>query len=246
MNKVIRLKAEDLRKKIIFALDVEPHEVENWVRLLKNHIGLFKVGGQLFTREGPSVVSTIKKQGGSVFLDLKYHDIPSTVAKIGEEATKLGVTMYNLHAFGGLEMMRSALSATKSAAERLGVSRPRVLAVTILTSMDKEDLSHIGIPYAVDEEVLKLALLAKRAGLDGVVASPKDVHVIRKECGDDFIVVTPGIRMTRDIKDDQKRASTPREAIKAGADFIVIGRPIRQAKNPINAIKNILRDMELA
>ncbi len=246
MNKVIRLKAEDLRKKIIFALDVEPHEVENWVRLLKNHIGLFKVGGQLFTCEGPSVVSTIKRQGGSVFLDLKYHDIPSTVAKIGEEATRLGVTMYNLHAFGGLEMMRSALFATKSAAERLGVSRPIVLAVTILTSMDKDDLSHIGIHYAVDDEVLKLALLAKRAGLDGVVTSPKDVHVIRKECGDDFIVVTPGIRMTTDIKDDQKRASTPREAIKAGADFIVIGRPIRQAKNPINAIKNILRDMELA
>lgn len=244
MNKIIRLEVEALRKKIIFALDVETNEVENWVSLLKNHIGLFKVGGQLFTQGGPSVVSTIKRQGGSVFLDLKYHDIPSTVARIAEEATKLGVTMYNLHALGGLEMMQAALFATKSAAERLGVPTPIVLAVTILTSMDRNDLSHIGIPYPIEDEVLRLALLAKRAGLDGVVASPKDVHVIRKECGDDFIVVTPGIRMTRDIKDDQKRASTPREAIKAGADFIVIGRPIRQAKNPIKAIENIVRDMK--
>ncbi|HIC92152.1 MAG TPA: orotidine-5'-phosphate decarboxylase [Syntrophaceae bacterium] len=238
---------EDLRKKIIFALDVsEIEEAKRWVRLLKDHVGLFKVGSQLFTHVGPSIIDMIKQEGRDVFLDLKYHDTPYTVANACKEAVKLGVAMYDLHALGGLAMMRQAVSATDTKAREMGIVKPKVLAVTILTSMDKQDILDIGISHAPEDAVLKLALLGKQAGVDGVVAAPQEVKMIRENCGQDFIIVTPGIRTIKDQKDDQKRTLTPDEALRMGADFMVIGRPIRHAKDPLKVIENILKDMEVA
>ncbi len=238
---------EDLKKKIIFALDVNQlEEAKRWVRLLKDHVGLFKVGNQLFTHVGSSIIDMIKQEGRGVFLDLKYHDTPHTVANACREAVKLGVAMYNLHALGGLAMMEEAVLATDAKAREMGVVKPKVLAVTILTSMDKQDLLDIGISHTLEDAVLKLALLAQKARVDGVVVAPPEIKMIRENCGQDFIIVTPGIRTIKDQKDDQKRTLTPDEAIRMGADFIVIGRPIRHAKEPLKVIENILKDMEVA
>src|SRR5512139_2940366 len=164
------------KDKIIFALDVEHFaEAQKWVNLLKDHIGLFKVGKQLFTHAGPKVVDMIRQKGQKVFLDLKYHDIPNTVARAGEEATKLNVSMFNLHALGGLEMMKKTVEGSRAAAKDLGTSRPLILAVTILTSMDEEGLEEVGIQGPILGEVGRLAQLAMKAGIDGVVASPQEV-----------------------------------------------------------------------
>ena len=217
----------DSKDKIIFALDVEHFaEAQRWVTVLKNRIGLFKVGKQLFTHSGPKVIDMIHQKNQHVFLDLKFHDIPNTVAKAGEEATKLEVSMFNLHALGGLEMMRKTVEASKARAKELGIPKPMILAVTILTSMDEDTLKEVGIQGPIIQEVEKLALLAMKAGVDGVVASPHEIGIIRQQCGKNFLIVTPGIRLPSEKKDDQKRALTPKEAIAAGANYLVIGRPI--------------------
>jgi orotidine-5'-phosphate decarboxylase len=232
------------KDKIIFALDVDHFtEAQRWVNLLKNHVGIFKVGKQLFTHAGPKVVDMIRQKEQKVFLDLKYHDIPNTVAKAGEEATKLNVAMFNLHALGGLEMMKKTVEASRAIAKSLGIPKPIILAVTILTSMDENALREIGVQDSLLGEVGRLAFLASKAGVDGVVASPQEIGIIRERCGEKFLIVTPGIRAPSDKKDDQKRTLTPKEAISAGANYLVIGRPIKEAKDPVEAVQRIIEDI---
>src|SRR4030042_112982 len=232
------------KEKIIFALDVEHFtEAQHWVNLLKDHVGIFKVGKQLFTHAGPKVVDMIRQKGQKVFLDLKFHDIPNTVAKAGGEATKLGVAMFNLHALGGFEMMKKTVDASRATAKSLGIPKPLILAVTILTSMDEETLKEVGVQGPLIEEVGRLAFLSMKAGVDGVVASPQEIGIIRERCGEKFLIVTPGIRAPSDKKDDQKSTLTPKEAISAGANYLVIGRPLKEAKDPLEAVQKIIEDI---
>ena len=232
------------KEKIIFALDVEHFgEAQRWVNLLKDRVGIFKVGKQLFTHTGPKVIDMIRQKGQKVFLDLKFHDIPNTVAKAGEEATKLNVSMFNLHALGGFEMMRKTVEASKATAKSLGIPRPLILAVTILTSMDEETLKEVGVQGPLLEEVGRLASLSLKAGIDGVVASPQEIGIIRERCGEKFLIVTPGIRHPSAKRDDQKRTLSPKEAINAGANYLVIGRPIKEAKDPLEAVQKIIEDI---
>jgi orotidine-5'-phosphate decarboxylase len=233
------------KSRLIFALDVDCFEdAEKWVKLLHEKVGVFKVGKQLFTRCGPDVVRMIRGEGGDVFLDLKYHDIPNTVAMAGVEACRLGVSMFNVHALGGLEMMRETVAKADALVPRGSDGRPLLLAVTILTSSTEETLRAVGIDRSVSEMVPRLALLAKEAGMDGVVASPKEVGLIREACGKDFVIVTPGVRPSFASMDDQKRVTTPADAITAGADYLVIGRPISAAPDPVAAADLILAEID--
>jgi orotidine-5'-phosphate decarboxylase len=206
---------------------------------------LFKVGLELFTAFGQEAVQAVQKEGGHVFLDLKLHDIPNTVSRAAEEAVKLGVEMFNLHATGGLEMMRETADRCRKLAEKLGRPSPTILGVTILTSLDEENLKEVGLVGPVQERVVHLAELAQKAGIDGVVASPQEIIPIRQRCGPRFIIVTPGIRpaFVEVSKDDQKRVMTAKEAINAGADYIVIGRPIRLAPDPAAAMDKLLAEI---
>jgi orotidine-5'-phosphate decarboxylase len=235
------------RERLIFALDmVEDMEgAEKWIEALKNHVGMFKVGKELFTRLGPPVVSRIMDSGGEVFLDLKFHDIPNTVAKASEAAVKLGVSMFNIHALGGIKMMKEAARSVQEISEKMKLPVPSVIAVTVLTSLDDADIRHIGFDCSTAELVPKLAGFARDAGLSGVVASAQDVPSIREACGEDFIIVTPGIRVDDEIAgDDQKRILTPKRAISMGADYIVVGRPIRMADDPVAMADRISEDIE--
>ncbi|MBW2595238.1 MAG: orotidine-5'-phosphate decarboxylase [Deltaproteobacteria bacterium] len=224
------------RDKLIFALDLgeDIDETIKWVDLLKNHVGMFKVGKEAFTSFGPSVVSRIIERGGNVFLDLKFHDIPNTVAMAAEAAVKLGISMFNIHALGGREMMERAVDSVNNTARVMGVVPPVLLAVTVLTSLDDSDLEETGFKCSTRELALRLAVSARDAGVSGVVASAQDVIPIREACGKDFIIVTPGIRLDNNVTgDDQKRVLTPRDAITMGADYIVVGRPIKLADDPV-------------
>jgi orotidine-5'-phosphate decarboxylase len=233
--------------RLIFALDVDGfEEAQKWVRLLHGKIGVFKVGKQLFTRCGPEVVRMIRGAGGEVFLDLKFHDIPNTVAKAGVEACRLGVRMFNVHALGGREMMAKTVAEVDALWPRGSAGRPLLLAVTILTSSTEETLREVGIERPVREMVPRLARLAREAGMDGVVASPREVGLIREACGRDFTIVTPGVRPAFAALDDQKRVTTPAEAIAAGADYLVIGRPISAAPDPVEAADRILEEITMA
>jgi orotidine-5'-phosphate decarboxylase len=238
---------DEARKKLIFALDFDAFaEAEKWVRLLCGQVGVFKVGKQLFTRCGPDVVRMVRAEGGEVFLDLKYHDIPNTVAMAGVEACRLGVRMFNVHALGGREMMAKTVAEVDARYARGSKERPLLLAVTILTSSSEETLREVGIDRPVREMVPRLARLAQEAGMDGVVASPQEVGLIRAACGADFAIVTPGVRPASAALDDQKRVMTPGEAIAAGADYLVIGRPISAAADPAAAADRIVEEMVLA
>lgn len=233
---------EEARAKIIFALDVnEFSDVEKWAALLADHVGMFKVGKQLYTACGPAVVRMIQKCGGEVFLDLKYHDIPNTVAMASLEAARMGVKLFNLHALGGYEMMAKTVETLDK--EFRGEERGKVLAVTILTSSNEETLQQVGINLPVPEMVVRLARLAQKAGIDGVVASPQEVPLIREACGPDFLIVTPGVRPAFAAADDQKRIMSPAEAVKTGADYLVIGRPIAAAPNPAEAAQAIIAEI---
>ena len=237
----------EAKDRLIFALDVDEFSAaENWVEQLHENVGLFKVGKQLFTRCGPEVVKMVQDRGGEVFLDLKYHDIPNTVAKAAVEACKLGVKMFNVHALGGAEMMRTTVAEVDAYCAATGINRPIMLAVTILTSSTAETLTEIGIDRSVEEMVPRLAKLAQDAGFDGVVASPKELQLIRAVCGDDFAIVTPGVRPSFAAMDDQKRVTTPTDAITAGATALVIGRPISAAKDPLEAAGKILAEIKAA
>ena len=234
--------AEEARNRIIFALDVNGlTEIDRWADLLSGKVGMFKVGKELFTSCGPAAVKAVQRHGGQVFLDLKYHDIPNTVASAMVEAARLGVQLANLHALGGAEMMETAANAVRR--EFSDAERPRLLAVTILTSSTIETLRQVGIEHSVQDMVVRLARLAKASGMDGVVASPLEIDLIRAACGPDFLIVTPGVRPTFAEVDDQKRIMTPAQAIGAGADYLVIGRPIARAADPDLAAELITHEI---
>ena len=236
---------QKVRERLIFALDVDEFSVaEKWVQQLHENVGLFKVGKQLFTRCGPAVIEMIQKYGSDVFLDLKYHDIPNTVAKAAVEACKLGVKIFNVHALGGAEMMRKTVAEVDAYCAATKTSKPQLLAVTILTSSTNETLREVGIDRPVEEMVVRLAKLTQVAGFDGVVASPKEAALIRAACGDGFAIVTPGVRPSFASLDDQKRVATPADAIAAGATALVIGRPIANAADPLDAAGKILLEIE--
>jgi orotidine-5'-phosphate decarboxylase len=224
---------ERARERLIFALDVSTaREAGVLVRQLRDSVGMFKVGKQLFLREGPRIISYVRERGGEVFLDLKFHDIPQTVARASVEATRLGASMFNVHASGSSAMMREAVRQVRRVCRTEHLRRPRMLAVTVLTSLSSGDLQTIGVAAPVEDQVLRLALLALEAGMDGVVASPHEIRSIREACGPRFLIVTPGIRREGDAKGDQSRVTGPAEAVANGADYVVVGRPIREADDP--------------
>ncbi len=209
---------------------------------VRNVAGGFKIGHQLFTTEGPDFVRTLSRSGDRVFLDLKFHDIPNTVATAVAAATSLGVWMVNVHAAGGLKMMQAARDAAHDTAAAERRDPPLVIAVTVLTSLNDAMLSDVGMASPLLDQVLRLAELAQRAGLDGVVASPQETAILRQRCGPDFVIVTPGIRggaATTSGKDDQERTMGPAEAIAAGSTYLVVGRPIIAAPNARKAAEEI-------
>jgi len=229
-----------MKDRIIVALDVNTlKEEERLLDILSPHIRIFKIGIELFYSCGVKAVELVKKYDKEVFLDLKFHDIPNTVYAASKVAAKLGVFMFNVHASGGIDMMRKAVEGAEEESEKLGVARPNILGVTVLTSMDAEALKKTGINKSPEEQVLNLARLAKEAGLDGVVASPEEIVSIRKNIGKDFLIVTPGVRPEGSEALDQKRTAIPKEAFERGADYIVIGRPITKAKDPVKVLQSI-------
>jgi orotidine-5'-phosphate decarboxylase len=240
---MIKLSAQE---RLVLALDVDNFKkAEELVDKLIDYVGIFKIGNQLFTAEGTKVIKMVQEKGGKVFLDLKFHDIPNTVARAAEVVSKLGVYIFNIHTSGGYEMMKATVEASKKLSFALGISKPLILGVTILTSINQEILEkEIGIKKSLEEQVVHLAKLAETAGLDGVVASPWEIKALRAACGEGFVILTPGIRQASKSNDDQKRIMTPQEAIKSGADFIVIGRPITNATDPVKASQEILKEME--
>jgi len=232
------------KDRLIVALDVDSeYKALEAVRRLKKTVRFFKVGFELFSSCGPAIIEKIRKAGCEVFLDLKFHDIPNTVAKSARSVTGLGVYMFNVHASGGLDMMKAAAAACAEEAARIKKAKPKILAVTVLTSMDENALKKTGINDNISSQVVRLAKLAKEAGLDGVVASPQEARIIRDAVGKDFLIVTPGVRPASAETQDQKRTATPKEAIAQGADFIVVGRPILEARDPAQAAVEILKEL---
>ena len=225
------------KDKLILALDVD--SAERALELcdqLRDAVGMFKVGSQLFTAAGPDLVRQIVSRGAQVFLDLKFHDIPNTVAAAGVEATRLGVSIFNVHAAGGAEMMRQTAEMINDTAEREALAKPKVIAVTLLTSLDTNDLNKIGCLEESSSLVRKLSRLAADSGLDGVVASPQEIGIVREEVTNpNFLIITPGIRAVSSAADDQRRVMTAAKAVTDGADYIVVGRPILNADDPVRA-----------
>ena len=239
------------RSSLIVALDFDSLTTAlKFANQVADLVGMFKVGSQLFTSAGPEAIRQIAQLGSGIFLDLKFHDIPNTVAgAVLASAAMPGVQLVNVHALGGTAMMRAAAQAI-SAGVPMGADRPRLLAVTVLTSMDQKAIREVGIAGPPSTRALKLAKLAQKAGVDGVVASVAEAKAIRKTCGREFLIVTPGVR-PKDKglgtkKDDQARTATPRAAIKAGADFIVVGRPILAAADPRAAAEEIVNEIAAA
>jgi orotidine-5'-phosphate decarboxylase len=231
--------------RLVIALDVDSDaEALGLVTELKDSAGMFKVGHQLFTAYGPDIVRRVIGAGGRVFLDLKYHDIPNTVAKASSEAVKLGVSIFNVHALGGLDMMKAAADAVKETSENYNLPAPLLLAVTVLTSLDGRSLRReLKITRSLPRQVAHLARLSQRAGMQGVVASPQEIKMLRKAVRGAFVILTPGVRPAWSGKDDQKRVMTPGEALRAGADFIVVGRPVLKARDRRAAVEKILEEI---
>jgi orotidine-5'-phosphate decarboxylase len=231
--------------RVLVALDVDtPAEAHALANRLRGVVGGFKIGSHLFTNFGPRIVEELVGQGDRVFLDLKFHDIPNTVANAVAGATRLGVWMVNVHGSGGAAMMAAARTAADEEAARGGMAPPLVIAVTVLTSFDQDALPAIGIDGTVDAQVERLARLAQSAALDGVVASPREIALIRRVCDPRFLVVTPGIRSVGDAKGDQRRVMSAREAIEAGASYLVVGRPIIAAPDPRAAAERIAAECD--
>jgi orotidine-5'-phosphate decarboxylase len=235
-------------KKVILALDVDdPKYALELVAKLGSFIDIFKVGLELFTVGGPSLVDGIHSRGKRVFLDLKFHDIPTTAARAGVAAARLGVFMFNLHASGGIDMMRKCRDDVVNVCLRENLDRPRILGVTVLTSMSKEVLrDEIGIQHSLATHVRHLAGLALKAGLDGVVASAQEAAMVRGHCGPGFLIVTPGIRTSWSPTDDQMRTMTPRQAVREGADYLVMGRSILREGDPLKALESIQAEIDTA
>ena len=236
---------DNLGSKLVIALDVPDRAAAlEAVDDLSGLAGMFKIGSQLFTAEGPGLVREIVARGERVFLDLKFHDIPNTVAAAAQSASRLGVSIFNVHAAGGAEMMKAAVDAvSRQDSER----RPLILGVTVLTSMNSSSLAEIGISDDAASQVVRLAALARASGLDGVVASPLEIALVRKRiAAEKFVILTPGVRPAWSESGDQKRTATPAEAIRLGADLLVIGRPILGAPRRRDAAERILEEMESA
>ena len=230
-----------MKDKICLVLDVSSRrEAMDLVRLLHEAVGMFKVGMQLFTAEGPALVREIIETGGKVFLDLKFHDIPNTVKNAAVEAARLGVSMMTIHTAGGAAMMQAVNSELRN---KFGDTKPLVVGVTVLTSLDEASLQQIGVGSGMDAQVLRLARLAESSGLDGVVCSPREITMIRGAVAPGFRIVTPGIRLPTQSVDDQQRTATPHEAIAAGADFIVVGRVVTNAPNPRVALEGLVKGL---
>ena len=230
--------------RLIVALDVHAMEdVESLVETLGDSVTHYKVGMELFYSVGASVVSYLKEKGKQVFLDLKLHDIPNTVAGGLCSLMGLGADILNIHASGGYTMMKKSAEALRAAAEKQGIACPKLIAVTVLTSINAEEWAEMGHTGDIGEQVIRLAELAKKAGLDGVVASPQEAAAIRKACGEDFLIVTPGIRPAGSSLDDQSRISTPSAALRNGATHLVVGRPVRSAEDPRAAAAKIVKEM---
>jgi len=239
--------AKQPNKRVIVALDVEdPSQARELVRDLRDDAAAFKIGLQLFTAAGPELVREIALEN-KVFLDLKFHDIPNTVAKAAVEAARLGVWMFNIHAAGGSEMMRKTVADVADFCIGQNLPRPLVVGVTVLTSSDANTLKEIGIERSADDQVVGLGRLAAKSGLDGVVASPMEASRIRASVDkSDFIIVTPGVRPEFGTNDDQRRVMTPRQAVLEGSDYLVLGRPILQAKDPVAALRSVCEDIDSA
>jgi orotidine-5'-phosphate decarboxylase len=228
--------------KVIVALDFSTGEQAlGLVGKLKPGSCRVKIGKELFTREGPALVRFLTEQGYDIFLDLKYHDIPNTVARACEAAAALGVWMINVHTSGGSRMMRAAAEALAQVEGR----RPLLIGVTVLTSMDRADLDEIGLSADPEQQVLRLAKLAQASGLDGVVCSPREAALLRAELGTDFLLITPGVRPSGASRDDQSRVATPVDAVRDGADYLVIGRPITRAPEPAAALEQINQELSV-
>ena len=234
-----------MRNPIIVALDVpKANEALELAEELGPFVGAFKIGKQLFVSEGPDVVRKLKAKGAQIFLDLKFHDIPNTVAKAVQSAIDMGVDMLTVHTAGGSEMLVAAENASNEKAKILGIDSPLILGVTVLTSMDDANLEELGIQEGTQGQVVRLAKLAASSGLRGLVCSPKEIKLLREELGDEIQLITPGIRAVSNPADDQKRTMSPAEAIKLGASWLVIGRPITLAANPRDAAIDILNSID--
>lgn len=235
---------ESLAEKIIIALDVA--EREKALSLVKElcEVRWFKIGLELFTACGPTLIETIRGLGHQIFLDLKLHDIPNTVAGAVRAAVRHGVSMLTLHASGGREMMLKAREAASEEAARLGTLQPKIIGVTVLTSLNDEDLKTLGWSENVSSQVLRLGLLARESGLDGSVCSAREVSFLRERLGPDWLLVTPGIRPAWSVSDDQKRILSPAEALKLGASFLVVGRPITAQPSPRQAFFKLMEELK--
>jgi orotidine-5'-phosphate decarboxylase len=233
------------KDRLIVALDVSTQEqLQDLVALLGDTVSYYKVGMELFYSMGAEPVKMLRQAGKEVFLDLKLHDIPNTVAQSSRVLTGLGVAMFNVHAGGGYDMMKAAAVSVAEAAAGLGMPRPKLIAVTVPTSMNEEGWAKLGYNMSIAEQVVRLAKLAKEAGMDGVVASPQEASQIREACGPEFLIVTPGVRPAGSAANDQSRTATPAGALKAGASHLVVGRPITAADDPKATAEAILREME--
>ena len=233
-----------VEQRIIVPLDVS--DVESAIALLDQlpQVVWWKVGLELFTSTGPTILEVLKSRQKRIFLDLKFHDIPNTVAGACRSAASYGVDLLTIHAASGMEALKSATEAAQQGAAQAGVKPPKLIAITLLTSISAKQLAFdLKIPLELPEYALEMALLAQKAGLDGAVCSPQEVAQLRQTCGDDFLLVCPGVRPTWADKGDQKRSLTPAQAIKAGADYLVIGRPITTATEPELAWKRISEEL---
>ena len=235
----------DVKEKLIIALDVDSLEKgREIVRELTGCINMYKVGSRLFCAEGPDSVKMVKSEGGRVFLDLKLHDIPNTVARTSEAIAGLGVDMFDVHTLGGIEMMKAAREAAARAAVDFGQERPLVLGVTVLTHIEDVVLrEELGIDISVEEEVVHLGSMAMAAGLDGLICSPREISAVRKICGDRMKIITPGIRPSWAKLSDQRRTLSPAEAIREGADYLVVGRPVIEARDRREAAEKIMDEI---
>ena len=238
---------EQVRNRLIVALDFTTMaEVRQLVESLGDAVSYYKVGMQLFYAVGMECLTYLREQGKDVFLDLKMHDIPNTVAQGAASLTRLGVAMINVQASGGPAMMQAAAEQVTETAASLNIPRPKLIAVTVLTSMNDTEWASLRSATSIPEQVVHLAKLAQEAGLDGVVASPQEAERIREACGPDFAIVTPGVRPQGSALNDQSRVATPADALKAGAHYLVIGRPITKVENPRAAALAILEEMRKA
>jgi len=232
-------------ERLIVALDVNSREgALSLVHALRPRVQRFKVGVELFTACGPPLVREILEKGGQIFLDLKFHDIPNTVARAAVAAARLGVGMFTIHLSGGPMMARRAADELEAHCQVYRVPRPKILGVTVLTSLSPADFEQLGIGRSIEDQAVALAEVGKAAGLDGVVCSPREARLIREACGRDLLIVTPGIRPEGSEPDDQSRTQSPKVALEAGADFIVVGRPIVKAADPLEAAENIILQMD--